>query len=63
MKFVSPFHRGTICQCRWRCPAARAAGDLAEIQSHIEPFGPDRLLEQAGHPCDRLHQFERLLGR
>ena len=54
---VPPRHDMPMHVARQAC-----AGNLPEVQSHVEPFGPDRSFQQPDHLGDRLHQVE-LLGR
>ena len=51
MKFVSPLHRGTTCQCR--CPGMPAPAIAPEVQSHVEPGGLDVRRIAASDRCSR----------
>ena len=58
MKLVSPFQRGTMCQCKW--PGKPGAGRAAQIQADVERLGLQLALQQADAAGERPLAIEML---
>ena len=60
MKLVSPFQRGTTCQCRWSgmpAPATRA-----QVQPHVEPVRVRSVAQRADRSLEQRLHLHVLIG-
>ena len=60
MKLVSPFQRGTMCQCKW--PGNPAPAARPEIEADVVAVRPHQAVQYAYHVAQRFHRFQQFGG-
>ena len=61
MKFVSPFQRGTMCQCKW--PGRPAPATRPRFKPDVEALGIEQFASRQTSRVISCHRFALLVGR